>query len=139
MKPKLISVFVGAAAAMALVVTPLAALAQAQQTPARPAPQTPSRPTQARPRIQLSQEQQSKFEDIQKQARTEIEAILTAEQKQQLAAAIQSGQGLGGIQNLSDTQKTRIMAVLQSANDKIGNILTPEQKQQIEQSQPSTR
>lgn len=130
MKLKLMSIFAGVIATAAIAATPLTAFAQAQ-TPA-PAPAPPAQ-NQPRPRIVLSPDQQAQFEKIQSDTLTEIEAILTAEQKAQFAAGRENGQGFGAIQNLSDPQKTQIRTILQSFNTKIGEMLTPEQKQQIQQ------
>lgn len=130
MKVKFLPMFAGVIATAAVAATSLPAFAQA------PAPaQTPA-PTQNRPRIVFTQEQQAKFENIKSQTVGEIEAVLNADQKKQFATGRENGEGLGAVQNLSDSQKTKIMGILQAFNSKIGDILTAEQKQQIEQSQP---
>lgn len=130
---KLVSMFIGVIAAAAIAATPFAAFAQGTQ-PA-PAPTSPAR--SARPRIVLTQEQQTRFEAIQKNAIAAIEKVLTPEQKKQFADGRENGQGLGAIQNLSDSQKTDILGILKTANSQIGELLTPEQKDQIRQSQPN--
>lgn len=131
MKVKFLPMFAGVIATAAVAATSLPAFAQAPPAPA---------PTQNRPRIVLSQEQQTKFEDIKTKTVTEIETVLNAQQKKEFATGRQNGEGLGAVKNLSDSQKTKIMGILQAFNSKIGDILTAEQKQQIEQTQarPST-
>jgi len=131
MKLKLMPMLTGVIAAAAMAATPLVALAQAPQTQ----PQTQE--ARPRPRITLSREQQAEFEQIQARTITEIEAVLTPKQKTQFAAARESGEGLGAIQDLSEPQITKIQTILESFNTQLGNLLTQEQKQQIEQSQPS--
>lgn len=127
MKLKFLPMFAGVITTAAIASTTLAAFAQA---PPASAPQT-------RPRIVLSQEQQAKFEGIKNNTVRAIEEILNAQQKAQFAEGRKTGEGLGAVQNLSDSQKTKIMSILQAFNSQIGDILTAEQKQQIEQSQQS--
>ncbi len=131
MKLKLMPMLAGVIAAAAMAATPLVALAQAPQTQ----PQTEE--ARPRPRITLSREQQAEFEAIQARTITEIETVLTPKQKAQFAAARESGEGLGAIQDLSEPQIREIQTILESFNTALGNLLTQEQKQQIEQSQPS--
>jgi hypothetical protein len=136
---KLISVLLGIIAATAIATTPLAAFAQAPQPqPSTQAPQPQTKPS-SRPRIVLSEEQQSKFEQIQVNAIAQIEKVLNADQKNQFAAGRENGQGLGAIQNLSDAQKSDIKKILEAANSDIGNILTQEQKDLIRQSQAGSQ
>ena len=127
MKVKFLPMFAGVIATAAVAATSLPAFAQ---TPPAPAP------AQNRPRIVFTQEQQTRFNDIKDQTVGEIEAVLNADQKKQFATGRENGEGLGAVQNLSDSQKNQIMGILQAFNSKIGDILTAEQKQQIEQSQP---
>lgn len=115
----------GAIAAVILAVTPLAAFAQTQ------APQQ----EQAPPRIVLSAEQETKFAEIQAATITKIEDVLTPAQKTQFAAALENGEGLNSIENLSPQQISDIQAILIAFNNQIGELLTAEQMQQIEQSQ----
>jgi hypothetical protein len=133
MKLKLLPMLAGAIATVAITTTSLTAFAQTPSTPA-PAPSTEERP---RVRIRFTDEQQAKFLELQTQALTQIEAVLTPAQKTQFAAGRENGTGLGAIQNLTDPQKSQIRTILQAFNSKIGDLLTVEQKQQIQQSQPS--
>ena len=132
MKVKFLPMFAGVIATATIAAMPAFA-----QAPPAPAPAPAPAPTQSKPRIVLSQEQQAKFEGIKTETVTEIEKVLNADQKKQFATGKENGEGLGAVQNLSDSQKTKIMGILQAFNSKIGDILTAEQKQQIEQSQPS--
>src|SRR5919199_5343504 len=122
MKLKLLRMFAGAIATVTIAATLLPAFAQ-----------TPS--PQPRPRIVFSQEQEAKFDELKTKTVTQIEALLTKEQKTQFATGRQTGQGLGAIQNLSDSQKNKILEILQSFNSQIADMLTPEQKREIEQFQ----
>ncbi len=127
MKLKFLPLIVGVIAAAAISATPLTAFAQDT------APQ--SQPT--RTRIQLTPDQQTQFQQLEANAITAIEKILTAEQNTQFAQARQNGQGLNAIQGLTDDQKQGIVGVIENLNTQIGNLLTPEQIQQIEQGQPN--
>jgi Spy/CpxP family protein refolding chaperone len=136
MKLKLKSIVAGVIATAAIAATPLIAFAQAQAPAQAPAPATaPATENKPRPRIVLSAEQQAEFEKIQNDTLTQIEGVLTPEQKTQFAAGRESGQGFGAIQNLTDPQKSQIRKILETFNGRIGAMLTPEQKQQIQQSQ----
>lgn len=123
---RLLPLLAGILAAVILAVTPLAAFAQAQ---------SPQQQEQTPPRIILSPEQQTQFEQIQADIITQIKAVLTPAQKDQFANALENGQGLSSIENLSPAQLSEIQTILQAFNTQIGEILTQEQKQQIEQSQ----
>lgn len=136
MKVKSLPMFAGVITTAAIAATSLTAFAQAPPAQKPPTQTTPAQ-TPPRSRIVFSQEQQAKFEEIKTETVTKIDEVLNAEQKKQFATGRENGQGLGAVQNLSDTQKTKIMGILQAFNSQIGNILTAEQKQQIEQSQPS--
>ena len=125
MKLKFLPLIVGLIAAAAISATPLTAFAQDT------APQ--SQPT--RTRIQLSDQQQAQFQQLEANAITAIENILTPDQKTQFAQARQNGQGLNAIQGLTDEQKEGIVEVIENLNTDIGRLLTPEQIQQIEQGQ----
>lgn len=125
MKLKLRPILAGVLAAAAIAVTPLVAAAQAPQSEA------------ARTRIVLSNEQQTQLAKIQEETFSQIQSVLTEEQNTQLMASLQNGQGLSGVENISDEQLTKIQTILQQFNERIGGILTPEQIQQIEQGQPS--
>ena len=131
MKLKLLPMLAGAIATVAITTTSLSAFAQTPST------QAPAPSTQRRPRIVFTQEQQAKFEEIQKNTIDKIEAVLTPPQKTQFAAGRESGKGLAAIENLTDPQKSQIRTILQGFNSQIGELLTPEQKQQIQQNQPS--
>ena len=136
MKLILKSIVAGVIATAAIAATPLIAFAQAQAPAQAPAPATaPATENKPRPRIVLSAEQQAEFEKIQSDTLSQIEGVLTPEQKAQFAAGRESGQGFGAIQNLIDPQKTQIRTILQSFNTKIGEMLTPQQREQIQQSQ----
>lgn len=86
--------------------------------------------------IELTAEQQAQMEQIRNETRTQIEGVLTPEQRQQWQAATQNGQRRRGAMaalNLSETQRTQIRQIMQSSKERATAVLTPEQRQQIEQ------
>ncbi|NJP08600.1 MAG: hypothetical protein HC866_03275 [Leptolyngbyaceae cyanobacterium RU_5_1] len=110
--------------------------------------------------LNLTAEQRSKISEIRKKTRTEIEKILTAEQKAQLRTAMQNrkppspgmqgpppdagmqgpppGAGMQGppgmtALNLSDEQEQKIQNLVQSEREQISNILTAEQREKLRQ------
>ncbi|MES1026340.1 hypothetical protein ABN584_25925 [Gloeocapsa sp. BRSZ] len=132
-KVKFISLLAGAVA-LSTVFAPLAINAQ----PA--APQVGQRAGAGRmgkmAGIKLSAEQQAQMEQIRNEARTQIEAVLTPEQRQQWQAATQNGQRQRGAMaslNLSEAQRTQIRQIMQSSKERVTAVLTPEQRQQIKQ------
>jgi|SRR4028118_1360225 hypothetical protein len=98
-------------AAVTLAATPLVTFAQIFQPP--PAQQ---RPNQGIPR-------QSRISQIQAEAVTQIETLLTPEQRTQYKAARNSGQGLiqglDAVQNLSEKQETQINSIIRKASRQI--------------------
>ncbi len=114
----------GVIAAVAMAATPVAALAQGN-----------AQPNQARPRISFNQEQQAQFEKLQADTIAKINDTLSEQQRTQLEAGIQNGQGFNAVTDLSDAQKNQIRTILKDFNDGIGAILTAEQKEQIRQFQ----
>ncbi|MEW6492189.1 MAG: hypothetical protein AB1589_06700 [Cyanobacteriota bacterium] len=116
----------GVIAAVAMATTPVAALAQGN-----------SQPNQARPRISFNQDQQARFEKLQADTIAKINATLSQQQRTQLEAGIQNGQGFKAVTDLSDAQKNQIRTILTDFNNGIGNILTDEQKREIQKFQES--
>ncbi|AFZ28820.1 hypothetical protein Glo7428_0211 [Gloeocapsa sp. PCC 7428] len=131
-KVKFMSLLAGAVA-LSTVFAPLAINAQ----PA--APQVGQRAGRGMGKmagIELSAEQQAQMEQIRNETRTQIEAVLTPEQRQQWQAATQNGQRRRGAMaslNLSEAQRTQIRQIMQSSKERVTAVLTPEQRQQIEQ------
>jgi periplasmic protein CpxP/Spy len=117
-------------------------------------------PTQVKPahngpfeRLGLSEEQKTKIKEIRRNSRTQMEAILTPEQKQQLETAKQErqgqprqarGQGERGKKdwaslNLTPDQKTKMREIRESEKNQIQAILTPQQQQQFKEFQDNRR
>lgn len=113
----------GMIAAVALATTPVAAFAQNQGA------------QQNRPRIVFNQDQQAQFEKLQADTIAKINATLSAQQRAQLEAGIQNGQGFNSVENLTETQRNELRVILTDFNNGIGNILTDEQKREIEKFQ----
>jgi periplasmic protein CpxP/Spy len=149
MKLKNLSLIAGAFA-LCLSATPFIVNAQ----------QIAQTPTQVKPphngpfeRLGLSEEQKTKIKEIHRNSRTQMEAILTPEQKQQLEAAKQAregqprqprGQGerpkkgLASL-NLTEDQKTKMREIRKSEKNQIQAILTPQQQQQFKEFQDNMR
>ncbi|AFY74372.1 hypothetical protein Syn7502_02387 [Synechococcus sp. PCC 7502] len=85
--------------------------------------------------LNLTETQKQQMKALRDNTRTQINAVLTTEQKSQLEAAIKSGtnprQAMRSL-NLSDAQKTRIKAIKESEKAKRDALLTSEQKQKLE-------
>jgi Spy/CpxP family protein refolding chaperone len=119
----------------------------AAQTPTPPAGQYQKRGVN----LNLTEAQKAQLKQIRESARSQIDAILTPEQKAQLDAAKQQRQqrqpgeqgqsrqqgqkprGKWAALNLTADQKARIQAVRQDAKQKMNAVLTAEQRQQLEQ------
>ena len=82
-------------------------------------------------RLNLTDAQKAQMRQIRESTRQQIEAILTPEQKAQMATARQQRQRPN--LNLTDEQKARIRTIRQNAQSQIEAMLTPEQKQQLQQ------
>ncbi|MBD2183312.1 hypothetical protein H6S82_20160 [Planktothrix sp. FACHB-1355] len=111
--------------------------------------------------LNLTPEQQAQMRQIRQSTRTQIENILTPEQRNQWNAAMeqmrtnrgqrgqrgQSGQGDRGSQlgqmlsalNLTPEQKAQIQRISQESKQKMDAILTPEQRQQMQQMRQNRR
>ena len=137
MKLKLMPMLVGAIA-LTLAATPLAVKAQANTSG-----QLLIAEGQRQGRweaLNLTQEQKDQMAQIRQQTRSQIEALLTQEQRDQFKAAMESNQGRREAlkaMNLSDAQKTQMRAIKESAKSKMEAILTQEQRQQLQQRRQS--
>ncbi len=87
-------------------------------------------------KLNLTQEQQAQFQEIRSETKSQLENILSGEQKEAFQTAIAQGQtpleALAAI-NLSSDQKTQMQTIRQSSQQQISNILTEEQRQQLRQ------
>lgn len=111
--------------------------------------------------LNLTPDQQAQMRQIRESTRTQIENILTPEQRNQWNAAMeqmrasrgqrgQRGQGAQGAQgaqlgqmfsslNLTPEQKAQIQRISQESKQKMEAILTPEQRQQMQQMRQNRR
>ncbi len=113
------------------------------------AAQTPSAPTgnyQKRGiNLNLTDAQKAQLKQIRESTRSQIDAILTSEQKAQLAAAKQQRQQGQKPQknwaalNLTAEQKTQMRAIRADAKQKMNAVLTAEQRQQLQQQRQQMR
>jgi Spy/CpxP family protein refolding chaperone len=137
MKLKLMPMLVGAIA-LTLAATPLAVKAQANTSGQLLIAQGEKQGPWAA--LNLTQEQKDQMAQIRQETRSQIEAILTQEQRDKFKAAMESKQGRRAAiaaMNLSDAQKTQMRAIKESAKSKIDAILTQEQRQQLQQMRQS--
>lgn len=122
MKLKLMPIFAGMLA-IAVVTTPLAVKAGPNYQGKRAA-------------LELTQQQRTQMEQIHRNTRSQMEAMLTPEQKQRFQAALEQRQGMRGAiaaMNLSPEQQTQLRNIMQSARTQKDAILTSQQKQQLQE------
>lgn len=92
--------------------------------------------------LNLTQEQKAQLTQVSAQVRTQLDQILTAEQRQQFKITLVQGRNLQNAiasANLSAEQKTQLRQVMQSTRTQLNTILTADQKQQLRQSLTSLR
>lgn len=153
MKLKTLSLVAGA---IALTLTTIPFAVQAQPTSSSPLllAQVPKKgPWQE---LGLTDAQKNQIQTIRQNTRTQIEGILTPEQKAQLEAAKQERQaqrqaGQGQRQagqrsrnkfadlNLTEQQKTQMRQVWESSKQQMQAVLTPEQQAKLKQFQENMR
>jgi periplasmic protein CpxP/Spy len=124
MKRKLLSLIVGGFVLVAPVITPMAA--QANSLGDLPILSG----------IELTQQQEDQLAQARRQVRSEIEAIVSPEQKNRFKTALERGDGLRAAiaaMNLSSDQKVQVRQVLQASRSTFSSILTAEQRQQLRQ------
>ncbi|MBF2067630.1 MAG: P pilus assembly/Cpx signaling pathway, periplasmic inhibitor/zinc-resistance associated protein [Calothrix sp. C42_A2020_038] len=84
----------------------------------------------------LTDAQKTRLAEIRQTTKTQIEQVLTPEQRAQWQAAKQNRQARrGGFQslNLTDDQKAQINRIRESSKTQMEAVFTPEQKQKMEQ------
>ncbi|NET38502.1 MAG: P pilus assembly/Cpx signaling pathway, periplasmic inhibitor/zinc-resistance associated protein [Cyanothece sp. SIO1E1] len=136
MKFNLVILLVGSAMAIALITTPTAAHAQL----ANPERQQNIQAVLAT--LDLSEDQKDELEAIRTETRSQIEAILTSDQKLAFQAAIAEAQNpQEALQSLdlSAEQKDQLQAIKQSSRQQISSVLTAEQRRQLRQELRSRR
>jgi periplasmic protein CpxP/Spy len=122
------------AAAIALSFTPMVFGAEAQANSSSNSIIAQGQKPEAKRGIQLTEGQKKKINAIRTETRTKIEGIFTDQQKQQLQAAIESGQSprdAFGALKLTSKQQQDIQEVLAYSNKKMEAVLTDEQKRQL--------
>lgn len=134
MQLKLMTLLAGVST-LAIATTPLIVKAAPTATPA----QQVNRQVKGKPgmaALGLTAEQKAQMAEVRRQTRTQIEAILTPEQREQFSVAMQSRQQRRAVWaglNLSAEQKSQMREIGQSAKSQMEAILTPEQRQQLQQ------
>ncbi len=107
-------------------------------------PMSPHQDSQKRPPnfLNLSPEQQAQIEEIHQNTRSQLDTILTADQRAQLqreAPPPEGRQGMGrppfDSLNLTAEQRSQLEAVFRSTKEQLDAVLTPEQRQQVQQHQ----
>lgn len=142
MKLKFMPMLVGAIA-LTVATTPLAVKAEPTLKSPLAQAQTQAEEPHGFQRLGLTQEQKAKMAEIRKSTRSQIEAILTPQQREQLQAAMQDSrpnkrQAFAAL-NLTPEQKTQMREIRQSAKSQYEAVLTPEQRQQLQQSRQTWR
>lgn len=124
MKSQLISMLAGAV----VLVAPLTSM------PVRAELQTPTQLFPALSGVELTGEQETQIDEIADQTLSEVEDILTTEQRDQFNAALDQGEdvrsAIASI-NPSPEQRTQLRTVFQSARTQLADTITPEQREQI--------
>jgi Spy/CpxP family protein refolding chaperone len=92
--------------------------------------------------LNLTPQQQAQIEQIRENAKSQMQNILTPEQRQQFETMRQQGQQVGkgrqrgqgmGRMNLSVEQREQMRSLRDSTHQQISNVLTPEQQEQLRQ------
>ncbi|MBD3880327.1 Spy/CpxP family protein refolding chaperone [Phormidium tenue FACHB-886] len=86
--------------------------------------------------INLTTEQRDQLQQMRQDTRAQLEALLTAEQNQQLQTALANGTPLWeAIEslNLTEAQSAQGQEILQAAHAERQSVLTPEQQQELRQ------
>ncbi|MBD2327055.1 hypothetical protein [Alkalinema sp. FACHB-956] len=92
--------------------------------------------------LNLSQQQIDQIKQIRQSTRSQIEALLTPEQKAQIKAAAGNRQGRrGGMKaaNLTDAQKAQMKEIMKASREKMKQVLTPEQQAKLQQKMQERR
>jgi Spy/CpxP family protein refolding chaperone len=138
MKLKLMPILVGAVT-LTLAATPFMVNAQANTSGQQLLAQGQGQRQGKFADLNLTQDQKDKIAQIHKDTRSQMQAVLTPDQRNKLNAARENGQGRQGRRaamaalNLTDAQKTQMRTIRESAKSKIQAVLTAEQRQQWEQ------
>jgi periplasmic protein CpxP/Spy len=92
--------------------------------------------------VELTEIQRTQLNEIHRNARSQLEEVLTSEQRRQLESSRESGnQGRTAFtdMNLSLEQKEQIQSIMRSTKTRTDAILTPEQRQQVQRNMEQRR
>ena len=80
--------------------------------------------------LNLTDDQSAQIEAIRTETKSQMEALLTPEQRATLG---EGNKGRGGFRNLdlTDEQRQQMQAIHEASHEKINAVLTPEQRQQL--------
>lgn len=109
-----------------MTATPMTALAQSATSPTEFFPVLEN--------VNFSSEQQSQLTQLRQQTRSQLETIVSSEQRQQFRQSLTRGKGLWAAisaMQLSPNQKGQVRQVLRSSRQQLARIVTPAQRQQI--------
>lgn len=132
MKLKTLSLIAGAIA-LSLTATPFAV--KAETTSSSPLVVAQVRQKGQYQNLGLTDAQKAQMAEINRNAREQMNNILTPEQREQLKTAMQNRQGKRNAfdsLNLTDDQKTQLRAIRESKKTQMEAVLTDEQKQQLQ-------
>ncbi len=110
---------------------PTQAVAQNQQTP---------RDVAAPPQIKLSPQQKSEIDKIRNNVRSQIEQVLTAQQRKDVQAGLKAGQPpreVFSALKFTQQQQQQLREIMIASQRQMEGVLTTEQKQQIQKYQQS--
>jgi periplasmic protein CpxP/Spy len=85
-------------------------------------------------RLGLSDNQKNQIEQIRRNTRSQIEEVITAEQREQFKTTFKGGQGFPGAMlsmKLTPEQQGQLQKILEDSKTKVESVLTLEQKQKI--------
>lgn len=92
--------------------------------------------------VELTETQRTQLREIHRNTRSQIESVLTSEQRRQLEASREEGnkrQGAFAEMNLSSEQKSQIRSIMRSAKNRTDDILTPAQRQEVQRNREQKR
>jgi Spy/CpxP family protein refolding chaperone len=134
MKLKLMPMLVGTLA-LTLAATPVVFKAEANTSGQQLLAQG-QRQDRFAERLNLTQAQKDQIAQIRQKKRSQIEALLTQEQRNAFKAARENNQerraAIAAI-NLTSEQKTKMREIMRSAKSEFQSVLNPQQQQQFQQ------
>jgi periplasmic protein CpxP/Spy len=87
-------------------------------------------------RLGLSDSQKAQIEEIRSSTRSQVEEVITVEQREQFKNGVKNGQGLPAAMlsmKLTPEQQTQLQEILESSKTKFESVLTLKQKQKVTQ------